>query len=159
MMAAARLNTKKNEFPMCDALFASMFRRLVKKAGGVDAAASAISALVGHEVSKGTISKVQNGLAEVPMLYVHALEDATGDYRFTKMRLKEIEERIGSTSGKSLALHAGAVSKEAGEAVNALITASETGCPKAVDEARLELEEMRDAADDALIAIKGANSQ
>ncbi|MFY0661355.1 MAG: hypothetical protein JXR15_12745 [Shimia sp.] len=139
---------------MSDLLYANMFRRLVSKTGGVEAACATVSALLGHEISKGTISRIQNGFAAVPMLYVYALEDATGDYRFTKLRAKEVEDRVAAKEGQSITRLAGEVGKEAGEAVNALILAAETGDPKSMAEARVEVEEMLHAGETALSTIE-----
>ncbi|WP_146592522.1 hypothetical protein, partial [Puniceibacterium confluentis] len=52
---------KEKRFPMCSPLYASLFRGLVKQLGGVDAACAVIEAALGHSVSRGSVSRIQNG--------------------------------------------------------------------------------------------------
>ena len=52
---------------------------LIEKAGGFDAAAAMIGARLGHDISKGSISKRQSGQLDWPLIEIMALEDAVGE--------------------------------------------------------------------------------
>lgn len=73
---------------MSDKLFTHMFKSLVDQIGGVEAAAAAIGATLGHSVSIGTVSKISNGNAEVPLAWAYALQDATGNFCFDDHRAR-----------------------------------------------------------------------
>ena len=96
------------------AVAAQMFDSLVKEAGGKDAAAATIEAAVGHSISIGTLTKIKNGDAEVPLLWAWALMDATSNRCFDRYRTRTKElapdgdpyELIGETAkehGEALA--------------------------------------------------------
>lgn len=67
---------------MADAMITGLFRSLVARAGGVDAAAAAVEARwgCGH---KGTISKMITGQLAVTVEAIVALEDFTGGHPVT----------------------------------------------------------------------------
>ncbi|WP_372837330.1 hypothetical protein [Puniceibacterium confluentis] len=79
---------------MCSPLYASLFRGLVKQLGGVDAACAVIEAALGHSVSRGSVSRIQNGQAEVPVSWAFALEDASGNRCFTRHRNRQVEAQV-----------------------------------------------------------------
>lgn len=76
--------------PMNDAVIKALFDALVRKAGGVDAAAAVFGARFGAD-QKGTVSKIVSGQLRVPLLGVLALEDAVGEYPITVA----LGERLG----------------------------------------------------------------
>lgn len=135
-------DTKKKGFPtMCNLLHATMFHRLVDKAGGVDGAVASITAVTGEEVSRGTVSKAQNGGCHVPITWAWALEDATGDRVFTNFR----KQKLDSARSHSSAGHLDAI-KEAGEALTAIAVAEENPTPENLAKARKELSDIIEVA-------------
>lgn len=82
---------KEKGFRMRDALQAAMFRSFVADVGGVDAAAAAIEAGTGAAISRGSVSKVCHGQMALPLGWAHALEDATGNFAFTRARTRHLE--------------------------------------------------------------------
>ncbi|MBN8189262.1 hypothetical protein JF540_21490 [Salipiger thiooxidans] len=132
-------------------LKAHMFGELVKAVGGVDAAAAAIEAAVGHTVSRGTVSKVQNGHAEVPYAWVSALENASGRYPFLNMRSREVS---GRPARSELACHLEML-REATEGVTALAAfEANPEDPQAVAKAYAELADVHDMAGGAMAKLK-----
>ena len=67
---------------MNDAGIKALFDALVRKAGGVDAAAAVFGARFGAD-QKGTVSKIVAGQLRVPLIGAVALEDAVGEYPIT----------------------------------------------------------------------------
>ncbi len=67
---------------MNDAVIKALFDALVRKAGGVDAAAAVFGARFGAD-QKGTVSKIVAGQLRVPLIGAVALEDAVGEYPIT----------------------------------------------------------------------------
>jgi len=103
---------------MSDAIYTRMFDALVRRIGGVDAAAAVIEARTGS-MTKSTVSKMARGQMCVTLEAVDALEDALGSHPVTRMRF----ERIGEASGHSEPL-AGLIAsacRESGEAMAALV--------------------------------------
>lgn len=100
------------------AMIRSFMGGLIDRVGGYDAAAAHLSARLGHDVSKGTISKRQSGQLEWPLVEIMALEDAAGD-RCVRRWLRRNDPE-GTESEELLSLIASA-SKEGGEAMTALI--------------------------------------
>lgn len=92
--------------------------------GCYDAAAETINARWGRGASKGTISKKISGLLDWTVADVIALEDASGRYPVTRMMARRLDQS-DSDSG-CIILHAGSIAKEAGEAVGALLAASQS---------------------------------
>lgn len=144
-------NAKKKGFPMSILLRAQMFGELVKAVGGVDAAAAAIEAVVGHTVSRGTVSKVQNGHSEVPYAWVTALETASGRYPFLNMRSREV---TGGPARSELACHLDML-REATEGVTALAAfEANPEDPQAVAKAYAELADVHDLTGGAMAKLK-----
>lgn len=115
---------------------AEMFKGLVKQVGGTDAARAVIEAYVGHGVSKGTISQIQNAKAMVPWEWVSALEDAAGNLPFHRLRTNQIESTQPVVN--SLVCHLKIV-KESAEATMATAEAEGSSCPKKITASLNEL--------------------
>lgn len=81
---------------MAKRLSSQMYRALVKRVGGVDAACAAIGSTTGETVSVGTISKVQNGNMDAPWSHVVALSCATGDRSFLNYFMSLMDEADGA---------------------------------------------------------------
>ncbi|MCA0856136.1 hypothetical protein [Phaeobacter italicus] len=116
--------------------------------GCLDAAAEAIHARTGQPVGKGTLSRRLSGNAGWPVDEVAALEDAAGRHPVTRAlarRLKPDEQ----TAAGSIISQAGAISKETGEAVSAILAAEQSASGKdwaaAVSEIDEALEVLRRA--------------
>lgn len=92
--------------------------------GCFDAAAETINARWGRGASKGTISKKISGQLDWTVADVVALEDASGRYPVTRMLARRLDN-AGSREGCILQ-YAGSIAKEAGEAVAALLSASQS---------------------------------
>lgn len=126
---------------MSDAAMVRAFMaRLIEAAGGVDPAAALIGARLGHEVSKGSISKRQSGHLDWPLVEVMALEDALG---LPVVRRWLAQTLPDATDTKTMAQGVAEVSREAGEAVAAVVNLM-VGSGSRVS-ARKELAEARDA--------------
>jgi hypothetical protein len=95
--------------------------RLVREAGGVEAAAALISAETGNELSKGTVSKCNAGLLEWKLVDILALERAVGLRPVSRWVADGVPE-IGDSA--SLMNAVAAAAKEHGEAIAAVIAAS-----------------------------------
>ncbi|WP_421998166.1 hypothetical protein [Roseovarius confluentis] len=117
-----------------------MFDSLVTQAGGKDAAAATIEAATGNSISIGTLTKIKKGDAEVPLLWVWALMDATGNTCFDRYRARKIETAMGADPYALI----GETAKEHGEALSWGIKAVQSG--DAGDHARAAVEH-RQAAD------------
>ena len=139
---------------------AQMFDSLVTQAGGKDAAAATIEAATGNSISIGTLTKIKNGDAEVPLLWVWALMDATGNNCFDRYRARKSDPVTGSDPYALI----GEAAKEHGEALSYGIKAVQSG--NAGDHARAAVEH-REAADkhteaaeshETLAALKGGST-
>ncbi|EEX17025.1 conserved hypothetical protein [Citreicella sp. SE45] len=151
-MGQRHVNTKEKGFLMSILLRAHMFGELVKAVGGVDAAAAAIEAVVGHTVSRGTISKVQNGHSEVPYAWVTALENATGRHPFLNMRSREVS---GRPAKSELACHLDML-REATEGITALAEfEANPDDPQTMAKAYAELADVHDMAGATMARLKG----
>jgi hypothetical protein len=95
--------------------------RLVREAGGVEAAAALISADTGNEMSKGTVSKYNAGLLEWKLVEILALERAVGARPVSRWVANGVPE-VGESA--SLMVAVAAAAKEHGEAIAAVIAAS-----------------------------------
>ncbi|WP_323041125.1 hypothetical protein [Gemmobacter sp.] len=115
---------------------------LIDRAGGVDAAAAAIGARLGAEVSKGSISKRMSGQLDWPLVEIMALEDAVGDPCVRRWLARSLPE-VGQA--QSLMQGVAEAAREHGEAVAAVMElAAGKGCE---GRARKEIA-------DALVALK-----
>lgn len=128
---------------MADRLRAEMFRALIARTGGFDAACAAIEAATGEAPHRSTVSQVQNGNAMVPGHWVEILENASGYFPFFNMRRRELEQRAEDGASSPLDLSS-AAAKEGGEAISWGLKAIASG--KAGDAARAAVEH-REAAD------------
>lgn len=139
---------------MSHELFAHMFKSLVDRVGGVEAAAAAISASVGHAVSIGTVSKICNRNAEVPLAWAYALQDATGNHCFDTYRSSVTARRA---SEAVIAHHLDAL-RESTEMVQALAHAEASPSRDTILRARKETADVHDqtvkimAAYDAMLS-------
>lgn len=100
-----------------------MFDNLVTQAGGKEASASIIASAVGHSISIGSLSRIANGAAEVPLLWAWALMDATRNNCFDTYRASAVRDG-GETCLYALS---GEASEEGGQAVCAGIRAAQSG--------------------------------
>ncbi|BAQ67230.1 hypothetical protein NHU_00058 [Rhodovulum sulfidophilum] len=119
---AARAPLKEKAFPMDKRLFMHMARATIARVGGVDAACAAIEAEYGEPVSRGTISKIQNGHLDITFAQVVALQKATGDIAFANF-LRRANEHCGAVPAVT---HVHTL-KEATEAVMAQAEAEQSG--------------------------------
>ncbi|MBT9383475.1 hypothetical protein KM176_06365 [Pseudooceanicola sp. CBS1P-1] len=129
-------------------LFSHMFKSLVQQVGGVDAAQAAISAAVGHQVSIGTVSKIANGHAEVPLSWAYALEDASGNRCFHAHRARSVAHDEAEASVGSHLDHL----REATEMVEAMAHAESGPTRETLIRARKETADVVDRAGRALAA-------
>ncbi len=112
--------------------------------GCLDAAVEAINARSGQGVCKGTLSKRLACQFGWPVDDVIALEDACARHPVTRLMAR----RMGGgaeTAGGSMLLHAGAISKEAGEAVNAILAAQQSQAAHDSAQAVVEIDEAIEA--------------
>ena len=132
------------------AMIRSFMGGLISKVGGYDAAASYISARLGHDISKGTISKRQSGQLEWPLVDIMALEDAAGDRcvrRWLMQSIPEVEEAL------CFMRSAGELAIEGGEAVQALTKlAMGKGCKV---ETRKQLSDVISSAKRTVASLEG----
>ena len=103
---------------MADAITTAMFRGLVAQLGGVEAAAAVLEQAYGA-ASKGTISKMCSGQAEVTLAAARAIEDALQVYPITT----RLFERIGRDfdSGTDLRAMTARLAQDSGSAVAELV--------------------------------------
>ena len=119
---------------------AQMFKNLVTQSGGKEAAAATIASAVGHSISPGSLSRIENGNAEVPLLWAWALMDATQNRCFDTYR----EQTVGPSTESCPYDLIGEASKEHGEAIEAGLRAARAG---SVDDWSRAAVEHREAAD------------
>ncbi|MCA0947377.1 hypothetical protein LCM08_20835 [Salipiger pacificus] len=119
---------------------AQMFKNLVKEAGGKEAAAATIASAVGHSISAGSLSRIENGNAEVPLLWAWALMDATRNACFDSYRA-QTREQGGELCPYTLI---GEISKEHGEAVEAGLRAARSSSLEDWSRAAVEHQEASD---------------
>lgn len=99
------------------AMIRALMAGLIRKAPGQEAAAALISAAVGHDVSKGTISKRQAGHLEWPLVEIMALEDAIGEAPVRRWLAQTLPE----APALDLLAEVAVSSREHGEAMSAVI--------------------------------------
>ena len=102
-----------------DLIRARLFRGLVDRAGGVEAAAAILEEAYGA-CSKGTLSKMASGQARITVDAVRALEDSVGAFPITRRLFERIEAAPGRTACDLRAL-AARLSRGSGETVAALV--------------------------------------
>lgn len=127
---------------MCehDLIRVRIFRGMVDRVGGVDAAAAILEEAYGV-ASKGTVSKMCSGHAAITLAAVRALEDALGSYPITIRMF----ERIGKAPGQGncdLRAMAARLSRGSGETVSSLVLAFSDVSPdpsQLTDEERAEV--------------------
>ncbi|NVK57309.1 MAG: hypothetical protein HWE26_17030 [Alteromonadaceae bacterium] len=133
-------------------LRAHMFRELVQAVGGFDAAAAALHASLGHTVSLATISRYQNGTAEVPWIWVSVLEDAAGLSPFTAQRARQMDRRKHDAVA---ATHIEAL-RETSEMVLALARAEGDASPEALAAAYAETQDVANLVSGLLASMSEA---
>ena len=150
------ISSKEKAFQMQHKVAAQMFKNLVTEAGGKEAAAALITSAVGHSISIGTLSRIEHGNAEVPLLWAWALQDATKNACFDSYRA---QTHVAPVNGCPYDL-IGEISKEHGEAVEAGLKAArssdEEDWSRAVVEHREAAEKHREMADLCEARAKGA---
>ncbi|RAP39426.1 hypothetical protein BYZ73_20575 [Rhodovulum viride] len=144
-MRGARSNPKEKAFPMNKRLFTQMARALIARVGGVDAACAAIEAEFGEPVSRGTISKIQNGHLDITFAQVAALQKATGDIAFANF----LRRSVSATGATAIITHVQTL-KETSEAVIAQAEAERAGD----EESRLRAVKETDEAIDVMKAYR-----
>lgn len=103
---------------MSDRITQGMFRGLVKQLGGVEAAACVIETAWGA-ASKGTVSKMCAGHAEITLSAVIALEEALGVYPITTRLFERIGHDVaGATDLRALTAR---LALDSGSAVSELV--------------------------------------
>lgn len=112
--------------------------------GCLDAAAETINARTGGTLCKGTLSKRLSGQYGWPVDEVAALEDAAGRHPVTRALSRRLNPDERTASGSILA-QAGAISKETGEAVSAILAAQQSASAKDWAAAIAEIDEAADA--------------
>lgn len=123
---------------------AQMSAMIDGKFGCLDAAVEAINSRTGQSVNKGTLSKRLSGQHGWPVDDVAALEDACGCHPVTRMLARRLNPDEQTARG-SMLLHAGAISKESGEAVSAILAAQQSDNDKDHAQALVEIDEAIDA--------------
>jgi hypothetical protein len=93
--------------------------------GCLDAAAETINGRWGGGVSKGTISRKMSGTLDWTIADVIALEDAVGRYPVTRIMARRLENKP-ELNAENLVSQSGAIAKESGEAVAAILTAEQS---------------------------------
>jgi len=126
--------------------------------GCYDAAAETINARWGRGASKGTISKKAAGLLDWTVSDVIALEDSAGRYPVTRMLAKRLDDPSAAALGSPLD-HAANISREAGEAVCALLTATQEAGAGNIAQAIKELHDVENAASAARERLEALGRQ
>lgn len=145
-------HTKETGFPLMADLRRTVNAQIAALIDGtfgcLDAAAETINARTNGHTTKGTLSKRLAGQYGWPVEDVIALEDAAGRHPITRMMARRLNADERKASGH-LFQHAGAISKEAGEAVAAILAAQQSDsaddCAQAVTEIDEAIEALRRA--------------
>lgn len=104
--------------PTDAAMIRAFMARLVEEAGGVDAAAALIGARLGHEVSKGSISKRLGGHLDWPLVEILALEKALANPCVSRWLAGAVPE---VSQARTLMAAVAEAAREHGEAVAAVL--------------------------------------
>ncbi len=130
--------------------------------GCLDAAAETIHARTGTPVGKGTLSKRLAGHCGWPADEIAALEDAAGRHPVTRALARRLNPDEDTARGSILA-QAGAISKESGEAVSAILAAQQSACgddwAKAATEIGEAIEVLQRARKSAEIRLQGEGGE
>ncbi|MFY0681855.1 MAG: hypothetical protein JXR13_14875 [Thalassovita sp.] len=121
--------------------------------GCLDAAAETINARCDRSVSKGTLSKKLGLSIGWNIDEVLALEDAAGRYPVTKMMARRLRPDEKTARG-SVLLHVGRISKESGEAVNAILSAQQSDVEDDYTQAIVEIDEAIEALRQARVRLE-----
>ncbi len=122
--------------------------------GCLDAAAATINARWGRGACKGTMSKKARGEFDWTLADVIALEDASGAFPVTQYLAGRMAP--GAISGAaSLSDHAGCISREAGEAVCAVLRAAQSAGANDAAGAIKELIDVQEAVAGAIARLQG----
>lgn len=116
--------------------------------GCFDAVAETINARWGGGASKGTISKKVSGTLDWTLADIIALEDASGRFPVTRLMARRLEARV-VMADNCLMRQTGAIAKESGEAISAILSA-EQSCD--ADEKAQAISEI----DEAIYALRQA---
>lgn len=119
-------------------------RALINRLGCLDAAAETINASTGAITSKGVLSRRLSGHLDWTVIEVAALEDALGVYPVTRLLARRLKADQSSTSA-SLVAQSGAIAKETGEAINAILAADMSAGAKDQAQAIIEIDEAIEA--------------
>ncbi len=113
---------------MNEAVIKALVAVLVRKVGGVDAAAAIFGAHFGVD-QKGTVSKIVSGQLRMPLVGVLALEDAAGEYPITKFMADRLSAVVpsGVELGELTARSVETVSHAHAQIVRALAASSDGG--------------------------------
>ncbi|AFA44893.1 hypothetical protein [Rhodobacter capsulatus] len=131
-------------------------RALVQGHGCLDSVSALIEARFGRGPGKGTLSKRMSGELDWTLPDIIALEDAAGRYPVTDLLCRRRAGAVAGAVRVDLIAQAGAISKEHGEAMDAMMRA--IGSQDAGDRARaaVEMREAIEAMTKALRALEGA---
>lgn len=123
--------------------------RLIERAGGVDAASVLVSARLGRNVCKGTISRRMSGDLDWPLVEIIALEDVVGDPCVRRWLCGGLPE---AATNRDLLGAVAASAREHGEALAAALAVGAGGGDMAV--AKRELSEAAQALTGLLAALE-----
>ena len=119
--------------------------------GCLDAAAATINERWGRDTSKGTLSKKLAGHLDWTIADIVALEDAVGRYPVTRMLARRLRRFVGATDANMIH-QAGQISREAGEAVAAILAAEQSANAEHAAKAITEI-------DEAIVALQLARDR
>lgn len=140
---------KPNPRPIITAHMSALIDRVF---GCYDAAAETLNARWGRGASKSTISRKIAGSMEWTVLDVIAFEDAAGSYPITRFLARRVDGAVKPSSGGYE--DAGCISKEAGEAVQALLSATQSACAGERADAIKELHDVEEAVKAAIARLE-----
>lgn len=142
-----------------DPIQAHLFRGLVARVGGVEAAAAILEEAYGA-ASKGTVSKMTSGQAQVTLAAAQALEDALGIYPITV----RLFERIAARPGKAQDLRtmAARLAQDSGCTVSSLVMAFSGSSPdpeRLTEDERAQVNALARALRDDCLAVIAATEE
>ena len=114
-------------------------RAMVQRVGCLDAAAAIIGARMGAVPSKGTLSKKLAGSLDFTIVDLIALEDASSCFHVTTMLVKRMSAAIVAPG--CLIEEGAIVAREGGEAVSAILMASQSNGTQNTTRALVEVDE------------------